>query len=58
MKNNLTIIRLFILKKLTNIAENEQCTKPEILKAILTHKLMPKEYHYEPLGQYTRDDFQ
>jgi hypothetical protein len=48
----------FYLEGIHEIAENEQSAKPEILEAIFTHKLLPKEYHYEPLSSYTKDEFQ
>jgi hypothetical protein len=35
--------KLFIFEGINQIAEKEQCAKPESLEAIFTHKLMPKD---------------
>jgi hypothetical protein len=48
----------FYFEGINEIAENEQSATPEILEAIFAHKLLPKEYNYEPLSSYTRNDFQ
>jgi hypothetical protein len=48
----------FYFEGINEIAENEQSARQEVLEAIFTHKLLTKEYHYEPLSPYTKDDFQ